>query len=70
MHINRHPTCKYLSIVQDCNLPSMEEEDMNNCGAEASKAECISHGKESAEIERALMIICIEINMEILIDNG
>lgn len=70
IHKNRHPTSKNNHLSKIANLPSMEEEDMNNCGTEAGKAECISHRKESAEIEAALTVIRIEINMEVRIYNG
>ena len=46
------------------DLPSMEEENMNYSGCQASKIKTINHSKDSAEVERTLAVISIYVNME------
>jgi hypothetical protein len=41
------------------DLPAMEEENMNYGGCQAGKIETINHSEDSAEVERALTVICI-----------
>lgn len=50
-----------------CNSLSVEEEDMGNCGRQSSKAQAISEGEEHAEIDLAVVLIGIKVELEVLL---
>lgn len=51
-------------------LPPIEKEDMDNSGSHAGKISTIYHSKHGAEIERALTLIRIHVNVEVWIYNS
>lgn len=43
---------------------------MNDHGGESSESDAISHGEESAEIERTFFLISVVIEVKIFVDDG
>lgn len=48
----------------------MEEKDVNDHGGKSSESDTVSHGEESAKVQRAFFLIRIVIEVKILVDDG